>query len=185
MRRRTFFSRLQLGHSIDGGTKNQTPQPVTALGNGVLKVAAGFSYTCAVKSDGTLWCWGDNMSGAIGLDAGVAQAEAPVRIAAAGSDVVDVSASENTCIRKADDSVWCWGANDAYQCGNGGPAGPTPTRVDGVSGATAIVSGVWNSCALTVGAVMECWGSNGYGELGVGTSTASTPTPAAPLLTCP
>jgi alpha-tubulin suppressor-like RCC1 family protein len=179
-------STWSLGYSLDAGESTQTPHQVVALGTGVVKVAAGGGDVCAVKSDGTLWCWGNNTYGQLGpeVDGGIGT-PTPTRVVAAGNDVVDVSACENTCVRKADGSVWCWGNNGEYQSGFVGPSSAVPTLVVGVSGATALVSGVWNSCAITAGGIMKCWGTNGAGELGIGSYSSQTATPTAPLLACP
>jgi alpha-tubulin suppressor-like RCC1 family protein len=53
----------------DGGTQAPAPNCTTAVG-------AGFHHTCAIRSDGTAWCWGSNSAGQLGN--GVQRTVAPV-----------------------------------------------------------------------------------------------------------
>jgi alpha-tubulin suppressor-like RCC1 family protein len=81
------------------------------------KVAAGYAHTCAIKDDGSLWCWGDNNFGQIG-DGTKKNKYSPVKIIESG--VVSVAAGgAHTCAIKKDRSLWCWGNNFYGQIGDG------------------------------------------------------------------
>ena len=54
----------QLGDGLQTGY--YVPTAVPALSSGVAQVATGQSYSCARKTDGSLWCWGANGSGQLG-----------------------------------------------------------------------------------------------------------------------
>ena len=87
----------------------------------------------------------------------------------------------HTCAVRPDGAVYCWGANDHGQLGDGTTSG-LPVQV-GSSGArpSAIVSGGAFSCAITADGAVFCWGDNHFGQLGTG-GDASRPTPVRP---CP
>jgi alpha-tubulin suppressor-like RCC1 family protein len=57
------------------------PQPVApdVLGTAVSAVYTGGAHTCAVKVDGSVWCWGNNQYGQLGVDVGPL-ATTPVRV---------------------------------------------------------------------------------------------------------
>jgi alpha-tubulin suppressor-like RCC1 family protein len=98
--------------SIGDGTTVYRPAPVqvTTLGNTVVDVSAGTDHACARKADGTLWCWGWNVEGQLGNGTTMAS-PLPLQVEALGDQVVEVvCSSERTCARKADGTVWCWGA---------------------------------------------------------------------------
>lgn len=107
----------QLG---DGTTVDRsTPVQISALGTSVVEVAVGTAHTCARKSDGSVWCWGDNRYGQLGDGTTVDQA-IPVHVSSLGTAVAEVSAGqEYTCARKTDGSLWCWGLNSSGQIGDG------------------------------------------------------------------
>ncbi|MFZ8804962.1 MAG: RCC1 domain-containing protein [Candidatus Calescibacterium sp.] len=89
---------------------------------------SGGEHTCAVKQDGSLWCWGKNEVGQLG-DGTTTSKNSPVKIIQ--SDVVSVSLGYAfTCAEKTDGSLWCWGDNFYGQLGDGTTANRnTPTRV--------------------------------------------------------
>ena len=76
------------------------------------------SGKCALKADGTVWCWGYGAQGELGNDASVNK-DHPVQVVArdgganAGDflgGVVQVSTgNDHTCALKADGTVRCWG----------------------------------------------------------------------------
>ena len=54
----------QLGNGSTGGSSN-VPVAVSSL-TSVAKVASGFKHNCAIRTDNTVWCWGDNTKGQLG-----------------------------------------------------------------------------------------------------------------------
>ena len=82
-------------------------------------VAVGGSTTLALKSDGTLWGWGENISGQLGNGSGVRDQPTPVP-AAPGNDWKQVAeAGPHTLALKRDGTLWSWGNNWAGQLGTG------------------------------------------------------------------
>ncbi|HVT06896.1 MAG TPA: hypothetical protein VHO67_05545 [Polyangia bacterium] len=144
-------------------------------------VAAGYSHTCAVKADHTLWCWGNNASGQLG-DGTTTSRPAPVQVTALGASVAEVSVGDlYTCARKLDHTLWCWGNNTSGQLGNGTTAdSSTPVQVTALGTNVAEASaGDLFACARLTDGSAACWGS---GPLGDGTSTPSlSPVPVAAL----
>jgi alpha-tubulin suppressor-like RCC1 family protein len=139
-----------------------TPVEVTVLGHTVSIVSAGEQATCAIETDGTLWCWGWTQGG-----------PTPTQVASLGADVVEVSVGQgHTCARKADGTLWCWGANDAGQLGDGSTRyRDTPVQVASATGFLRVAAGLELTCAVDVGATLSCWGTNGFGQLGLGTTS--------------
>lgn len=83
---------------------------------------------------------------------------------------VDLSSSMNhTCAVEVGGAVWCWGANEAGQAGNGDQALALarPARAVGVT-ATRVFAGYTHSCARAVDGSLRCWGANPHNELGDG-----------------
>lgn len=106
----------------------------------VVQVTAGESHTCARKADGTLWCWGDNHVGQLGIGTISDFEPSPVQVTTLGAHVVDVSAGgSHTCAVTDDGWAWCWGNNNRGELGNGvinggvpwssGGCEPSPVRV--------------------------------------------------------
>jgi len=84
---------------------------------GVSSVSAGGHHTCAVKTDGSLWCWGDNSYGQIGNGTLGGSVSEPVQVIPSGVSSVS-SGWFHTCAVKQNGSLWCWGDNGYGQLGN-------------------------------------------------------------------
>ena len=143
-------------------------------------VAAGVNHSLALKSDGTVWAWGNNSNGALGVTS-TTQSSLPVQVLASPgvplSGVVGIAAGDNYSLAlKSDGTVWAWGTNDSGQLGNGTTTQSSwPVQVmlyPGValSGVTAIVAG-YSSYALKSDGTVWGWGAS---LLGNGTNASSS-----------
>mgnify|MGYP003595035349 CR=1 FL=1 len=122
-------------------TFSEGPRLVAGLSD-VTSVAIGLSFYCALKRDGTVWCWGYNDVGQTGTPPEEAERcfqQSTVNYALYTScvnqprqvpglrDVVQISAYESrVCARLRDGTVWCWGDNptpDDLRDGTGGLLG--------------------------------------------------------------
>src|SRR5207244_554717 len=95
---------------------SSSPIPILSQ---VADVTAGDRHTCARKADGTAWCWGLNLSGQLGLGDTVNRTS-PAQLTGLGTGTASIAAGGlHACAMESDGSVWCWGANDYGQLGNG------------------------------------------------------------------
>ncbi|MEW5850762.1 MAG: hypothetical protein AB2A00_18385 [Myxococcota bacterium] len=124
---------------------------------GFVEVAAGGSFTCARRHDGTVWCWGANDSGQLGV-AG-SGTHRPVMVEGIQDATTLVAGGAHACAVLSDDTVVCWGENGSGQLANGGADRPTPVGVDGVTGVVDIVSGDAHTCVVLSGGGVKCWGA--------------------------
>jgi alpha-tubulin suppressor-like RCC1 family protein len=158
-----------------GATPSLLPAPVVAPPGAPspwTEVAAGLNHSCALRKDGTLWCWGRNALGQLGDTTLTARSEPKQVLPAGASNWVDVATSgEHTCALRASGTLWCWGRNDVGQLGLGDGNSPvsTPTQV-GNAFYEAIDAGANHTCAVATNGTLWCWGRNASGELGLGNS---------------
>lgn len=149
---------------------------------GVKQMTAGYSFACAVLTDGKVRCWGDNAYGQIGsVAAGPAQ-KTPLEVPGLTS-VVSVAATFGTaCALLADKTVTCWGSNSSGQLGQGAVdtnVHATPAPVPGLTGVTFLAGSSGGTfCAIVDGGAIRCWGGNGVGQVGDGSSGAPKPSPS-------
>lgn len=158
-----------------------TPTAIAGVTGTFVDVTAGFNHSCALLTNGQLYCWGRNANGQLG-DGTTTTRQIPVRVDAAGpADFVAVSANGNfTCAIRATDKLYCWGVNDFDQLGLDSPATSVlvPTLVS-VGAVAKIAAGATHACATLATGALRCWGRNASGELGLGMSGDPHPTPEA------
>jgi Regulator of chromosome condensation (RCC1) repeat len=149
-----------------------------------------YAHTCALLSDGTVACWGDNTSGQLGTG-GTSNALAPVAASGLSGVKAVVAGYQHSCALLSDGTVWCFGSNTGGELGNG-MSQPSSVPVEvlrrgagdaggdaGVSNAVAIgvgglaYSNSAHSCAVLADGTAVCWGDNYAGNLGTGTSNSS------------
>lgn len=149
------------------------PVQVSGLANVVDIAAGGFEgASCAVKSNGTVWCWGSDTYRMLGDgDLSGAHRLTPHQVVGL-SDAVKVSAGfYASCAIRSGGAVRCWGSGGQLGDNTSDPSA-TPVDVVGVSGAVAIDSSGPHTCVLRSGNAAACWGSNAYGALGGGATTS-------------
>ena len=160
----------------DGGMTSGGP---ACAGN----VAAGMDHACAVKTDGTVWCWGNGNFGELG-NAATDDANAPVQVMGV-TGAKQVSAGGTfSCALDMTGAISCWGKNDSGQLGDGTMSDSrTASHIASLTGATQIASGYGHSCALLGDGSVTCWGRDQVGQLGDGVKSELVPVGAR--MTCP
>jgi alpha-tubulin suppressor-like RCC1 family protein len=158
------------------------PVPVQGLPSGeATSVSAGLNGACALMSNGSVYCWGDNTNGQLG-NGTTEPSQIATPVVGLTEGVTALSVGTNyACALLADETVDCWGSNDVGQLGNGTETAYVPTPVPGLAGVTAISAGPISACAVAEGAI-QCWGSNA--AYTVSTSSAQivfSPTPLSVL----
>ncbi|MBK8479600.1 MAG: RCC1 repeat-containing protein [Proteobacteria bacterium] len=155
------------------GTRT-TPARVTALGTQVLQVAISDYHACARRSDGTMWCWGSGMYGALGDGSTTSSSASPLEVTALGTSVAEIGVGIfQSCARRTDGSLWCWGTSIGGNLGDGTTLShAAPAKVTGLGTAViGISSGGSPACARTADGSLWCWGPNRNGNVGDGTTT--------------
>jgi alpha-tubulin suppressor-like RCC1 family protein len=149
-------------------------------------VRGGYEVTCAVRTGGNVWCWGNGGDGQLGNGTAMAMSSAtPVRVALQNgmplANIVQVDGGYgHNCGRDTSGGVWCWGRNGSGQLGDGTTvpanrnyATPVLDAAGGtaLTGVTDIYSGGDYTCAVKAGNQVWCWGRDGDGEFGDNMST--------------
>jgi alpha-tubulin suppressor-like RCC1 family protein len=149
----------------------------------VVQLAVGQWHVCALRDDGSVWCWGANNDGQLGVG------EAPTRTCEREypciprpTQVVGVRAREiaagpfHTCALTTHGAVTCWGRDDDGQLGGPAatdrckfilgtiPCSRVPRPIESLSGVQHLWPGA--TCATTINGVTSCWGSDIYHQLG-------------------
>ncbi|HET9327474.1 MAG TPA: FlgD immunoglobulin-like domain containing protein [Candidatus Eisenbacteria bacterium] len=157
--------------SLGNGTTNAvntTPTPVTGLTDVIAIRAAGYS-SYALKSDGTVWAWGYNADGQLGVGS-IQQQNVPVQVPGlTGIRWIEASQSNAYAIGSTGE-CYAWGRGDMGAIGNGSAAPQyTPAVITGLTNPKKIESGDggW-AMALMQDGTVRAWGTNGNNVLNTG-----------------
>jgi len=167
------WGRNNVGQLGDGTTTQRTRPWVTDVTSDRVSnwasVSASRYHTVAVRTDGTLWAWGNNSFGQLG-DGTLTQRHSPVRIGTA-SNWVSVSTSRlHTVAIRADGTLWAWGSNLNAQLGDGTRRDShSPLRIGTASDWASVSAGELHNVAIKTDGTLWAWGSNWEGQIGDGT----------------
>jgi alpha-tubulin suppressor-like RCC1 family protein len=162
---------LYLGNS--GDDEQQCPGGFAA--GPYVQLASGKNHTLVLKADGTVWGWGESLSGQLG---GLGTVMSMFQVAGISNAIQIAAACENSAAVKADGTVWAWGKNDGGQLGNGTTtAQSAPGAVSGLSGVVRVAVGDKFMVAVKADGTVWAWGDNTGGKLlGSGDGLVTTPT---------
>jgi hypothetical protein len=137
-------------------------------------VSAGGGHSAAIRADGTLWTWGDNAAGQLGLNSTVGSA-IPVQVLLAGTannwSVVSAGVKHTLAIR-TDGTLWAWGSNSNGQIGNNTLVDQVaPVQIGTSTGWTLVSAGGQHSIGMMLDNTLWSWGLNADGQLGNGQTT--------------
>ena len=144
-------------------------------------------FTVAVKTDGSVWAWGNNIQAQLGDGTQGAGASVPVEtVNLTGVTAVDAGGGHVLAL-KSDGTVWGWGNNREGEIGprvtQFDPYHTTPSQIPNLSNVTAISAGGVHSLALKSDGTVWAWGSNTQGQLGTGSNPESETPLQVPGLT--
>ena len=155
---------------------------------GVVQVSAGSEHSCALDSEGEVWCWGKGANGRLGNDASTDSAHAvPVMDGDSSTTpltgIVQIGgAGGSPCVLTVEGGVLCWGAGSSGQLGNKSNTDKDhPVDVVASGTDTAPLSGIvqisqgdasLHTCGVTSEGEVVCWGLGISGQLGNGNTVS-------------
>ncbi len=165
---------------MGNGTSSVNPvlYPISQLGTATdwKEISAGGGFCLALKNNGTLWSWGQNTSGQLGLGNNT-NALVPTQV---GTDTnwvyIDASDNHATAI-KSDGSLWAWGINTNGTLGIGNTTSqnvPTQVGAGAVSNWAHSGGGSAHNGMIKTDGSLWTTGGNDYGQLGNGTTVMMT-----------
>lgn len=164
--------------ALDGTTAQYT---VTVTVGQFYNIQGSVNSFCALDTNGTVYCWGNNGSGQVGN--GTYNNESHPTAVYNPNNIVFKSLTGfnyNFCATDESKNLYCWGGGSYGQIGNGyGRNESSPSKVqlpiDDVTQETvtftSISIGNNSICGVGTNKHVYCWGNNQYGQIGNGTNT--------------
>lgn len=150
------------------GTQNDvysTPQKI-GTGTNWAQISTGHNHSAAIKSDGTLWIWGGNGNGELGMPAVSISQLTPVQLESDTWKAISAGSGYTVGIH-SDGSLWAWGINDHGQLGDGTTTNRSqPVRIGTANDWVGISAGSDHTLAIKTNGTLWAWGDNENGEVG-------------------
>jgi alpha-tubulin suppressor-like RCC1 family protein/fibronectin type 3 domain-containing protein len=163
------YGQLGLGNGISG---INTPSQIGTQADWFF-VSTGGGTSVAIKTDMSLWSWGDNRSGQLGIGSVISQKYIPTLVGT-NYDWIAVSARNVSVLAiRSNGTIWSWGVNNLYNLGLGDIIERSvPSQIGSESDWNEITFGGYNGFAKKSDNTFWCWGDNSYGQLGFGDTIA-------------
>lgn len=159
---------IQVRSDFDELPSATPPRRVSDLKEAIA-ITASRGQTCALRSDKSIFCWGQNHLQTL-LEQKIIASAIPIRARNINNAVSITAGLEHTCALLEGGTVSCWGDRGEGKLGN--PAsialGQTPVTPHRVEGATSVSSNYKSTCVLHQSGNISCWGNNWAGQLGDG-----------------
>jgi alpha-tubulin suppressor-like RCC1 family protein len=136
------------------------------------QVSAGNEHVLAIKENGTLWAWGRNNQGQLGIGSTVDQVT-PVQVGTETTWVWVSAGLQFSTALKSDGTLWTWGSNSHGQLGRVGVTN-IPGLVNSSNPWKTVAAGGYHTVGIKQDSTLWAWGRNDYGQMGNNTSTNSS-----------
>jgi alpha-tubulin suppressor-like RCC1 family protein len=150
-------------------TNRSTPVTTSTGGTNWKQVSSGDNHTAAIKTDGTLWIWGNGGYGRLGNAVTTGSISTPVTTFAGGTNWKQVSSGgQYTSAIKTDGTLWTWGRGNFGQLGNAtitNVSTPVTTFAGGTNWKQVSCGYAYTSAIKTDGTLWT-WGRGNLGQLG-------------------
>ena len=137
-------------------------------------LAASDNHTLAIRADGTLWSWGSNTSGQLGIGSTTSSTVA-VQIGSSTNWVSVAAGTSHSGALRADGTLWMWGANVSGQLGTftTNSTATSPDQVGVGADWTALTAGSDHTIALKSDGTLWGWGNSAFRQLGINNSAVN------------
>jgi len=154
--------------------KLRASTPIITQGvDAVMAVACGGQHSLALRRDGSVWSWGNNYGGALGIGtpetvlSGTKSNKANQVMAIGYEGMAIASAGNHSLVLRKDRTVMAWGDNNYGQLGDGTTVSQnSPIWINALKDITAIAAGAVHCLAVDSGGNVWAWGRNDQGQLG-------------------
>jgi alpha-tubulin suppressor-like RCC1 family protein len=163
----TYLGIIPIG--VSSTTYYSSPIQIGALNNWKqVSIERNCSSGLAVKTDGTLWAWGSNTSGQLGLGA-TQNYSSPVQVGSLTNWKQVSNGQVYSVALKTDGTLWTWGGSPLLA-----NASSSPVQIGALTNWKQVSGGLYHSGFIKTDGTLWMAGSNYYGELGDGTAVGKT-----------
>lgn len=131
----------------------------------IIALSAKYNHCLALKSDGTVWSWGENIYGEVGIGPSRNYVSIPTQLTGL-NNITEISTNRTySMARSLDGSIWMWGEMFTGKNGESIKYGLTPSKSTLLFNSSSITAGVYHAAALNSDGDVWAWGNSEYDQL--------------------
>lgn len=160
---------------VDRETSNNVKKLDKGMVNRIVAIAAGDKHTVALEEDGTVWTWGNNEHGQLGIGT-KESSNIPTKVKDLTNIIAIAAGSNHTLALEKDGTVWSWGAKESSSFDYDSKKDRIiPVKEMELKDIVAIDANAFNSLALRKDGTVWAWGDNIYKQLGSNRDNSEIP----------
>ena len=147
---------------------NSIPCQTSNTANYWTQVTNGYQYTIAIQSPGTLWSWGTNNNGVLGLNTSTVLFSSPIQVGTLSTWTQLASGWLHGVAIQSNGTLWAWGNNDYGQLGTSNTTSQSsPVQIGALTTWTKISCSYYSTAGIQSNGTLWAWGQNTTGQLGL------------------
>jgi uncharacterized repeat protein (TIGR03803 family) len=166
----------QMGNGSTSSTGQWSPVQI-GVATDWTSLSSGGYHVLALKQNGTLWSWGNNIFGEVGDGTTTSPRSSPQQVGTATNWRSISAGSYHSVATQQDGTLWSWGYNSYGGLGDGTYANHSiPAKVGTDNTWASVSAGYYHTLGTKLDGTLWSWGYNNYGQLGDGgTSPRNSP----------
>lgn len=137
------------------------------LNKEVIQIETGYDFSCSLKDDKQVRCWGKSDKYQSGVFANDLNDATNLNDLELSGNILQIATGfKHSCALLENYKITCWGLNNSHQVSPMSLNSIYPVLLESEKTCVQVIAGIYHSCAVMLDDSITCWGNNTEGQLG-------------------